>query len=325
MPRLSQSTQDKLYTYLTAKMGMYDYTRGWLKGDCPFCGKENKFGIHLEENKSNCFSCGPHGSAFNAVIAHAHLDKYNEVHQLLNLTDNITYFRPRVKQVAKVESLPELPPGYSSILVGDNEIANTARRYLKKRGFNLMTLAFKGFGYCDEGPYFGRIIMPYYREGKLIYFTSRTFLDIGVKVKNPPEEQFGIGKSQLIYNIDSLLVYKRIELVESITNAVTIGDQAIAIGGKSISDYQFNCIIKSPCQEVVIALDPDALDLAYKLAYRLFDFKKVKVVELPENEDVNSIGKKAYKEIRKATPWLTWGMLYNKIQCHKKRNYQAYT
>jgi len=30
--------KNKINEYLLKKLGMYDYRRGWLKGDCPSCG-----------------------------------------------------------------------------------------------------------------------------------------------------------------------------------------------------------------------------------------------------------------------------------------------
>ena len=37
---------------------MFVYRRGWLKGDCPECGKDKKYGVNIALNRTNCFSCG---------------------------------------------------------------------------------------------------------------------------------------------------------------------------------------------------------------------------------------------------------------------------
>ena len=86
-------------------------------------------------------------------------------------------------------------------------------------------------------------------------------------------------------------MYKTVYLCEGAINAETIGVRGIASGGKAISRYQINEIIKSPVEKIVILFDPDAKDKSIDLALKLVNFKKVKVVFLPEGEDVNSLGK----------------------------------
>ena len=62
--------------------------------------------------------------------------------------------------------------------------------------------------------------------------------------------------------------------------------------GKAISRYQLNELIKSPVKRFIILLDPDAISYAIDLALKLVNFKKVKVVQLPEGKDVNDLNKK---------------------------------
>ena len=94
--------------------------------------------------------------------------------------------------------------------------------------------------------------------------------------------------------------------MESATNALTWGDSAFGIGGKVLSDYQFGEIIKSPCEEVIIILDPDAIAWAIKAAMKLVFHKRVKVVQLDNDDDVNSIGKDKTKEYIKKFNWVAY-------------------
>ena len=43
---LNSDKKKKLNSYMQSKLGMYEYRRGWLKGDCPECG-EHKFGVSI--------------------------------------------------------------------------------------------------------------------------------------------------------------------------------------------------------------------------------------------------------------------------------------
>jgi len=88
-----------------------------------------------------------------------------------------------------------------------------------------------------------------------------------------------------------------------------MGSQAIAIGGKYASTYQRSDILRSPVKRVVILLDedayPEALDLGLKLCYH----KKVKVVRMPKDKDVNDLGKKETIKLIKATPYMNHSQL----------------
>jgi DNA primase len=140
-------------------------------------------------------------------------------------------------------------------------------------------------------------------------------------MKNPPEEEFGIGKSNLIYNHDALYMYDKVYLVESITNAETLGDQAVAFQGKKLSEYQISNLIYSPCSKVVILLDDDAWEEAVQLAMRLVHYKRVKVVKMPEKQDVNDLGKKATLKLTKVVDYQRYMDLF-KLKLNKNEGPQ---
>lgn len=285
---LSKKLKDRLYSYFTNRLGMFDYTRGWLKGNCPACGAENKFGVNLSSNRSHCFKCEYVDRPLEVVGFVERLDA-NGTKKYLNGIEGIEYKDPIV---IEYERKPvNLPVGYCNIMDGDHFLGLLARNYLRGRGLNVKKLSRKGFGYCSEGPLFGYIVLPYYMNGELIYYSTRRLLSIGPKFDNPKIEDFGIGKSSLIYNIDALNYYSTIYVVESVFNAETIGDNAIALAGKSISSWQLSTLIKSPATNFIILLDPDAYEYAITLAMQLINFKRVKVVLLPDNQDVNSWGR----------------------------------
>lgn len=162
---------------------------------------------------------------------------------------------------------------------------------------------YKGIGYCSQGDYLGCIVIPYYSEGALVYWKARKY--IGSKAfMNPPETMFGVGKTQLIYNIDALGIYSTINLVESETNALTLGDNTISLGGKSISPWQLSCIIRSPAKTFNVLLDPGEMENhdAIKLAITLSKYKRVRNVRWEGTYDVNDLGKTITKRFIKSTP-----------------------
>ena len=96
-------------------------------------------------------------------------------------------------------------------------------------------------------------------------------------------------------------MYNSVFLCEGALNAQTMGEKGIASGGKKISHYQINEILRSPVKRVIILFDSDAKKEAVDLALQLVPWKKVKVIFMPDGKDVNDIGKEAtlrliYKE-----------------------------
>lgn len=292
----NKSIKAKLYNYFTTRLNLKSSTNGYLRGDCPYCGSKNTFGIHIEKLRTNCFkSCGV-PQPLGLLMYIEGFSTYTEARQFLNIQQEYEAY-DRVFKVQKVERQKlELPEGYTLISLGKGKLANAARHSMEKRGFKSSALSKLGVGYTLEGEYAGYIIFPFYREGsRLEFFQGRLFAGSGPKMKNPPEEIYGVGKSQLIYNRDAMYMYNKVYIVESITNALTLGDRAIALLGKKASTYQISEILKSPCEELVIILDPDARLDAIHLCMKLCPYKRIKLVywgePIDDGPDINDLGK----------------------------------
>jgi hypothetical protein len=306
---------DKLNAYFKQKLGLRDYRNGWLKGTCPMCGREDKFGINLIKDRANCFVCGENTRPLDLVLK---LEDFNTRRDLWVFLRNIEALE-RVDIPVKPLELKgvQLPESFRLINLGKSVMGDLARDYLKSRGFNILSLAYKGVGYCTRGDYAGCIIFPCYAEGTLVYFIGRRFVNKGEKFKNPTLEDIGIGKSQIIANSDALYIYKKVQVVESYTNALTLGDTAIATFGKVISNYQLSTIIRSPIEEVELILDSDAYEEALKVALKLVLHKRLKLIKMPKDQDVNDLGKKATKELIKASSWMSYTDVHKAMVFHK--------
>lgn len=283
--------KSQLKAYCLKRLGGFEYRHGWIKLDCPMCGKPLKFGINISLNRTNCFVCGYKEKPINLVMELEGLRTLSETKAFLNKPDFDGYTYKEEKVELKSQKDLYLPDGFRLLTQGDSQLAKSARAYVKRRGFNVSELSSKGWGYCNKDKYFGYLIIPFYFEGKLIYFNARAFLSNGPRYNNPDTDITGIGKSMIIYNKDALYMYKSVFLCEGAINAETMGDKAVSFGGKYVSRYQINDIIKSPVEKLIILLDPDALDKALDLALKVIDYKKVKLVKLPEGNDVNDLGK----------------------------------
>ena len=300
--KLNGNIKGKMHQYFVKKLGAYLYRKGWMKVPiCPYCGGEKKLGINLSGNRCNCFKCGEHPSPVGLIMYLENTDSFNEVLKILQAGDYEGFEFKEEKVELKERKDFYLPEGFRGLKTGDSILARSARKYLKGRGFDIDTLAAKGWGYCNSGKYLGYIIIPFKEHGQLTYFNTRLYIGAGPKYNNPEVDITGLGKSFIIYNVDALEMYKTIYICEGAINAETIGENGIATGGKAVSRYQVNKMIKSSVEKFVILIDPDAKDKALDLAFKLVPFKKVKVVFLPDGEDVNSLGKARTLEYVRST------------------------
>lgn len=298
--------KSKLKAYFIQRLGAFDYRNGWMKCDCPECGKELKYGINLSLNRTNCFRCGYNKRPLEVLMELEHIDTYSEAIKFLNDNkdfEGYEYHEERIELREHKETF--LPEGFKLLTQGNSTLAKAARRYIKSRGFDPNALSRKGWGYATKGKYFGYIIIPFLSNGTFTYFNARRYCGSGPRYNNPETEVTGLGKSFIWYNHDALYMYRTIFLCEGAINATVLGDRAVASGGKFVSRYQINEIIKSPVERIIICLDSDAMDKAISLAFQLIDFKKVKVIRFPDGKDANDLGHKKTMKLIYNSRYLT--------------------
>jgi hypothetical protein len=308
----------RLTTYFIQKLNVKVHSTGWLiRGECPDCGSGGKFGVNIEMDRTNCFKCGYRPKPIRLLMKLENLRTYTEVFKYLKTFESVDFIERKAEPLVTKQT--HLPEGFKLLSLGDSFTAKLARKYMRKRGYKIMSLTMKGIGYCTKGKFATRIIIPYYKNGQLIYFNAREFINTGLRHMNPDIEEFNVGKSMVTYNSDALYIYKTTYLVESATNALTMGDKAWAIGGKLPSEYQMSDCLRSPCKGIIIILDPDAYWEALKAGMKLVNKKKVKVVKLPKIKspkdptkflDINDLGKQRVMEFVKKTPWQNYQELY---------------
>jgi DNA primase len=134
--------------------------------------------------------------------------------------------------------------------------------YLTQRGIGMAEIVKYNIGYCKEGLYARRVIIPSYNsDGSLNYFISRSYYqDEKMKYKNPP-----ISKN--IICLDSQINWKEpIILCEGVFDAITIRRNAIPLLGKFPSKSLVEKIFMNGVSDIVISLDNDAMNEALKVS-----------------------------------------------------------
>lgn len=280
---------------------------------CPFHtsnppGKKN-FEIDLDtneqsENKWACWGCGSKGKTIKSLFKKLEVapDKNNELKLIL---------RPGTKKQQAPEEQIKLPEEYISLvdISNLNKVvqleARRAIQYLKKRHITKDDILKYHIGFCEEGKYSGRIIIPSYdAKGKLNYFVARSFKeDVFSKYKNPPISSKVIGL-ELFINWDAPII-----LVEGIFDALTIKRNVIPLFGKILNNALMEKLAESSVDKIYICLDPDAIKSSIRYAEKLMDMgKEVYLVEI-DGKDINEIGYSRFLNILEKTQQLNFSKL----------------
>jgi DNA primase len=173
-----------------------------------------------------------------------------------------------------------------------------ALNYLKSRGIIRTDILRYNIGYCANGVYSGRIIVPSYDANfNLNFFVSRSiFEEDTLKYKNPKVSKNIIGFECFInWN-------EPVTLVEGVFDAITARYNAIPLFGKIIQPRLMEKIVLCKPPKVIVALDNDAISDSIKISSMLIregiDVSFVKM----ELKDINEMGFKDFSSLKLVTP-----------------------
>ena len=187
-----------------------------------------------------------------------------------------------------------------------------AFKFLRKRGITPDDIIKYNIGFCKDGKYGGRVIIPSYDEmGKLNYFIARDYKDeASQKYKNPPVASKEIIGWELFINWDAPII-----LVEGIFDALTIKRNVIPLFGKVLHDKLMQKLVMSSVNRIYIAIDQDARRDALRQAEKLMSYgKEVYLVEM-EGKDANEIGFEQFlNTIEQTNPLNLKSLLEKKLQ-----------
>lgn len=259
---------------------------------CPGCNHHKpKLSINLETHCWKCWVCGKsHGTTGKSIRTLFKLLKvpkrfYDELERYAK--SKVSYKKEDVDEILR------LPEEFLPLWKDHHNFEhNHALHYLKKRGIKSLEILKYGMGYCREGDYKNRIIIPSFDDnGDLNYFISRTWVpDHPLKYKNPKVSKNVIGFEMFI-NWDI-----NVTLCEGVFDAIAIRRNAIPLFGKSLNDkLKLKLISKHPPM-INVVLDGDAQTDAICICKELIQCGlTVRNIKL-NNQDPSDIG---YKKIHK--------------------------
>ena len=179
-------------------------------------------------------------------------------------------------------------------------IRKHALSYLDRRGVSSAEVLKYQMGYCEEGPYKHKIIVPSYDEnGMLNYFVGRSFYDTAFKHKNPEVSKDVVG-FEMFVNWDLPIV-----ICEGVFDAIAVRMNSIPLFGKSPQSELQKKIISKGVKSVYLALDSDAFKNSLRFAESLMNNGVgVHIVELKDS-DPSDMGFKTINEKIKSTELLS--------------------
>jgi len=270
-----------------------DY-RGQISFDCPVCsydikGLEHGDGkgnleINYKHNVYKCWVCAEshetHGSLFKLIKKYG-TSKQLKKYQLLRPEDVDS-----PKKVYKQVRLPKEFIPFKNVTLGLKLTPQykQAINYIRSRNITDEMIEKFNIGFCYQGPYEYRIIIPSYDKDKnLNYFIARSYLlKTKMKYKNPE-----IDKESLIWNEHLINWEEPIYIVEGAFDSIFLNN-SIPMLGKYMTQNLFDRLYNLS-KKVIIVLDPDAWSDAEKLYHKLNCGKlmgKVWIVKLEGDKDI---------------------------------------
>ena len=243
---------------------------------------KRKLQVNIQTQKWHCWVSNTGGRNLFQLFKRVNASR-EQFKELVELVGEPKY--SRVKKQDK-KDLVRLPDEYKPLWNGgDGIVKRHALTYMYKRGFTDDDILKHNIGYCDEGKYSNRIIIPSYdSNGGLNFFVGRDFYKSKLKYLNSFTSKDVIG-FDLFINWDEPII-----LCEGVFDAMSFKRNAIPLFGKTMSKRLHKKILQQKVKKVFLALDDDAQLDAMKISEKLMnegiDVRKIDL----KNGDPNDIG-----------------------------------
>ena len=276
---------------------------------CPKCNHHKpKLSINIDKDVFKCWVCDYSGtSLFRLVRSYGDYNqkkKWKELDGQIKL-DNFelqiqSFFE---KPVEEIEATLPLPKEFISL--ANNNLPRSASaplKYLIDRGITKEDILYWKIGYCPDGEYGERVIIPSFNmSGYVNYFVARSYGNNWRKYMNPRVKKSNMIFNQLYVDFESDVV-----ITEGVFDAVVAGPNSIPILGSTLKEDSklFKEIVKNDTP-VYIALDQDAEKKAHKLITNLLKYGvELYKVDVSSHDDVAEMGRQEFLERKKQASFL---------------------
>jgi DNA primase len=275
-------------------LGRYYRSSNETLFSCPKCQHhKRKLSVNVEKNVFKCWICDYNGrDIYRLVRSYGDASDIAEWKKLSNVIDFAQHEKEKEPEIQV-----RLPKEFVTLTGKESSpLSRAARKYLQSRGVTMDQIVWWKMGYCPDGQYANRIIIPSFNlEGDLNYFISRAYDDNWMKYLNPSSNK------DFIFNELYLDWNKDITIVEGVFDAIVVGNAIPLLGSTLREDsYIFQKIVDK-CDKVYIALDEDAKKKESKIGRILTSYGvDVYRVDTSEFGDVGEMDQETF-QIRKKT------------------------
>ena len=252
-----------------------------------------KLQVNIKNGKWHCWVSGQGGHNLFQLFKKVKATK-KQYQELNELSDNFSFEYVPTKQENKEVKLPdEYKPMWTK---SNSPTYKHALKYLQSRGVSQDDMIKYSIGYCEDGLYSNRIIIPSYdNEGQLNFFIGRDIFDSKLKYRNSPTPKDIIGFDLFVNWEEPIL------LVEGALDAITSKVNSIPLFGKTIMNNLKRKILEKKVKTLYVALDNDAVKDSMKIVEELMNEGiKVHMIKLTE-KDPNDIGYEKFTDIKNST------------------------
>lgn len=280
-------------------LGSYSKSKDEFLFYCPKCKHHKpKFSVNFDKNVFKCWVCDYNGRSITRLVSsYGKPQNKSEWKTVCGIVDMSEQDKQEEEKI-----IVTLPEEFISLTNKSSPyLSAAARRYLNSRGIGAEDIVWWKIGYCPDGEYNKRIIIPSFDlDGNINYFIARLYTHDWMKYKNPPAER------DFIFNELYLDWDKDITIVEGVFDAIK-ATNAIPLLGSTLREnsYIFQKIVEN-CDKIYIALDDDAKSKEFKIS-KLFMSYGVDVYRIDTSGfgDVGEMDKETFQDRKKVATFLS--------------------
>ena len=285
-------------------LGSQRESGGELLFRCPACDHhKHKLSVNLNKNVFKCWVCDYRGRNVRRLIRR--FGTFTQLQQWDEITNrfDIERFSELFSEEPIEESKEQIEFPSEFISLTSKKLPATAKfayRYLQERGLTDNDILRWKIGYCFNGNYRNRVVIPSFDDdGDINYFVARSHNGDSYKYKNPRASK-DIIFNELFINWNDDLV-----LVEGIFDAINAGNAVPILGSTLRSDSRLLRKIVFNDTPVYIALDPDAAAKERKIIKTLlrYDIELYKI-DVSGYEDIGAMPREVFAERKKQASFI---------------------
>jgi len=291
-------------------LGDYHKTGNEYLYFCPFCKHhKRKMSLNFAKGKYKCWVCDVSGNIRKLVRKKANYENFQkwklldgEVDLNTNLDD---LFAETVETGEEILSIPEK---FVSLTNNEELISRKkALNYLKKREIDQQDILYWKIGFCFDGEYKDRIVIPSFNiNGDLNYFIGRSITGSKFNKYKLPQASKDIIFNELNIDFDHDII-----LVEGIFDAIKAGQNSVPLLGSTLREENklFQKIVNYDTA-VYMALDPDATKKENEIIRKLINYgvETYKIDILPY-KDAGEMSKQEFQKRKQNAKLMTYETL----------------